>query len=213
MKRCGQVVELGADRRELRRAARRDTGLVMSAFELPHRLRQRPQRRQGPADHGHHQEKQRQRDRGADLELGDDGVPDLGDLVVGMRGDEERARLAMDRDGHADRGLLGMNQADEPGRRATRILVGIGPGRRQRVPAGIEQRDADMIGEATSRTNSGDVKKVTDFIKGPDFSVAAFKGTRLTLRDWNLQLRQPILLVDGRMACAELSKRVSIING
>jgi len=58
---------------------------------------------------------------------------------------------------------------------------------------------ARMIGEATSRTNSGDVKKVADFIKGPDFSVAAFKGTRLTLRDWNLQLRQPILLVDGRM--------------
>ncbi len=56
-----------------------------------------------------------------------------------------------------------------------------------------------MIGEATSRTNSGDVKKVTDFIKAPDFSVAAFKGTRLTLRDWNLQLRQPIPLVDGRM--------------
>lgn len=56
-----------------------------------------------------------------------------------------------------------------------------------------------MIGEATSRTSSGDVKKVTDFIKAPDFSVAAFKGTRLTLRDWNLQLRQPIVLVDGRM--------------
>jgi ABC transporter substrate binding protein (PQQ-dependent alcohol dehydrogenase system) len=56
-----------------------------------------------------------------------------------------------------------------------------------------------MIGEATSRTNSGDVKKVIDFIKGPDFSIAAFKGTRLTLRDWNLQLRQPILLVDGRI--------------
>jgi ABC transporter substrate binding protein (PQQ-dependent alcohol dehydrogenase system) len=58
---------------------------------------------------------------------------------------------------------------------------------------------ARMIGEATSRTNSGDPKLVFDFIKGPDFSVAAFKGTRLTLRDWNLQLRQPILLVDGRM--------------
>lgn len=56
-----------------------------------------------------------------------------------------------------------------------------------------------MIGEAASRTNSGDVKKVTDFIKGPSFEIAAFKGTRLTLRDWNLQLRQPILLVDGRM--------------
>ena len=56
-----------------------------------------------------------------------------------------------------------------------------------------------MLGEATSRTSSGDPKTVFDFLKGPDFSVAAFKGQRLTLRDWNLQLRQPILLVDGRM--------------
>ncbi|HEV7634049.1 MAG TPA: ABC transporter substrate-binding protein [Bradyrhizobium sp.] len=58
---------------------------------------------------------------------------------------------------------------------------------------------ARLIGEAASRTTSGDPKPVFDFLKGPDFSVAAFKGTRLTLRDWNLQLRQPILLVDGRM--------------
>jgi ABC transporter substrate binding protein (PQQ-dependent alcohol dehydrogenase system) len=58
---------------------------------------------------------------------------------------------------------------------------------------------ARMIGEATSRTNSGDPKAVFDFLKRKDFSVAAFKGQRLTLRDWNLQLRQPILLVDGRM--------------
>lgn len=56
-----------------------------------------------------------------------------------------------------------------------------------------------MIGEAASRANSGDLKAVFDFLKGTDFSVAAFKGQRLTLRDWNLQLRQPILLVDGRM--------------
>jgi ABC transporter substrate binding protein (PQQ-dependent alcohol dehydrogenase system) len=56
-----------------------------------------------------------------------------------------------------------------------------------------------MIGEASSRTNSADVKTLTDYIKGPSFEIAAFKGTRLTLRDWNLQLRQPILLVDGRM--------------
>jgi ABC transporter substrate binding protein (PQQ-dependent alcohol dehydrogenase system) len=56
-----------------------------------------------------------------------------------------------------------------------------------------------MIGEATSRTNSGDPKTVISFIKGKDFSIAAFKGQRLTLRDWNLQLRQPILLTDGRM--------------
>jgi ABC transporter substrate binding protein (PQQ-dependent alcohol dehydrogenase system) len=58
---------------------------------------------------------------------------------------------------------------------------------------------ARMIGEAVSRVNSGDHKTVLYFLKGPDFSIAAFKGQRLTLRAWNLQLRQPILLVDGRM--------------
>jgi ABC transporter substrate binding protein (PQQ-dependent alcohol dehydrogenase system) len=58
---------------------------------------------------------------------------------------------------------------------------------------------ARMIGEAVARANSHDTKALFDFLKGPDFSVAAFKGQRLTLRDWNLQLRQPILLVDGRM--------------
>jgi ABC transporter substrate binding protein (PQQ-dependent alcohol dehydrogenase system) len=58
---------------------------------------------------------------------------------------------------------------------------------------------ARMVGEAASRTSSGDPKKLFAFIKSPDFSVAAFKGQRLTIRDWNLQLRQPILLVDGRM--------------
>jgi ABC transporter substrate binding protein (PQQ-dependent alcohol dehydrogenase system) len=56
-----------------------------------------------------------------------------------------------------------------------------------------------MIGEAAARTNSADPKAQLGFIKGPDFSVAAFKGQPLTLRDWNQQLRQPILLADGRM--------------
>lgn len=56
-----------------------------------------------------------------------------------------------------------------------------------------------MIGEASSRTRSFDPKTMLDFLKGPDFALAAFKGQRLTLRDWNLQLRQPILLSDGRM--------------
>ena len=58
---------------------------------------------------------------------------------------------------------------------------------------------ARMIGEAASRVNSGDRSSLFNFLKGKDFSVAAFKGQRLTLRPWNLQLRQPILLVDGRM--------------
>jgi ABC transporter substrate binding protein (PQQ-dependent alcohol dehydrogenase system) len=55
-----------------------------------------------------------------------------------------------------------------------------------------------MIGEAVSHANSNDSKAIVSTIKGPDFSVAAFKGLKLTLRDWDFQLRQPILLADGR---------------
>jgi ABC transporter substrate binding protein (PQQ-dependent alcohol dehydrogenase system) len=55
-----------------------------------------------------------------------------------------------------------------------------------------------IVGEAAARTGSADIATLLDFIKGPDFSVAAFKGQKLTLRDWNLQLRQPIILFDGR---------------
>jgi ABC transporter substrate binding protein (PQQ-dependent alcohol dehydrogenase system) len=55
-----------------------------------------------------------------------------------------------------------------------------------------------MIGEAVSRINSADAEIIARYIRSPDFAVAAFKGDKLTLRDWDLQLRQPILLADGR---------------
>jgi ABC transporter substrate binding protein (PQQ-dependent alcohol dehydrogenase system) len=55
-----------------------------------------------------------------------------------------------------------------------------------------------MIGEAAARTGSGDGAKMLAYLKSPEFSIAAFKGQKLTIRDWNLQLRQPILLFDGR---------------
>ena len=57
---------------------------------------------------------------------------------------------------------------------------------------------ARMIGEAASRVRSADPKIVSEYMGSPDFALAAFKGQKLTLRDWNLQLRQPILLADGR---------------
>jgi ABC transporter substrate binding protein (PQQ-dependent alcohol dehydrogenase system) len=56
-----------------------------------------------------------------------------------------------------------------------------------------------MVGEAATRTNSDDPEKLRAFMIGPEFSIAAFKGVRQTLRVWNQQLRQPILLSDGRM--------------
>jgi ABC transporter substrate binding protein (PQQ-dependent alcohol dehydrogenase system) len=57
---------------------------------------------------------------------------------------------------------------------------------------------ARMIGEAAARVGSGDPQAIFAYMKGPEFALAAFKGQKLTLRDWNLQLRQPILLADGR---------------
>jgi ABC transporter substrate binding protein (PQQ-dependent alcohol dehydrogenase system) len=55
-----------------------------------------------------------------------------------------------------------------------------------------------VVGEAAARSGSADAARMLAYIKSPEFSVAAFKGQKLTLRDWNLQLRQPILLFDGR---------------
>jgi ABC transporter substrate binding protein (PQQ-dependent alcohol dehydrogenase system) len=56
-----------------------------------------------------------------------------------------------------------------------------------------------MIGEAAARTRASDPAAILEFLKSPAFALAAFKGQKLTLRDWNLQLRQPILLDDGRV--------------
>ncbi len=55
-----------------------------------------------------------------------------------------------------------------------------------------------MIGDAVNRTKSADPKAARDLMLSPDYEVADFKGVKLTLRPWNLQLRQPILLTDGR---------------
>ncbi len=55
-----------------------------------------------------------------------------------------------------------------------------------------------MIGEAAAHAHTAPGAMLA-FFSSPDFALAAFKGQKLTLRDWNLQLRQPILLSDGRV--------------
>jgi len=54
-----------------------------------------------------------------------------------------------------------------------------------------------MIGEAASR-GGADPAALPRTLRAPEFGVAAYKGQKLTLRDWDGQLRQPILLSDGR---------------
>jgi ABC transporter substrate binding protein (PQQ-dependent alcohol dehydrogenase system) len=54
------------------------------------------------------------------------------------------------------------------------------------------------VSEATTRIGKADLAGVAGYIRGADFGVAGFKGQKLTFRDWDGQLRQPILLAGPR---------------
>ena len=56
-----------------------------------------------------------------------------------------------------------------------------------------------IVGEAATRSKSGDPKTVADYAMRPDFEIAAFKGVPVRFRPWDRQLSQPILLVQPRM--------------
>jgi ABC transporter substrate binding protein (PQQ-dependent alcohol dehydrogenase system) len=53
-------------------------------------------------------------------------------------------------------------------------------------------------GEAVTRTNSADPSALRDYMLSESFELAAFKGQPLNFRPWNNQLRQAIILADGR---------------
>lgn len=55
------------------------------------------------------------------------------------------------------------------------------------------------VGEAVVRTGSNDPATLRQFMLSDDFELAAFKGQPVTFRSWNGQMRQPILLYDGRI--------------
>ena len=55
------------------------------------------------------------------------------------------------------------------------------------------------IGEAATRTASSDPKSIQEYLRGPQFELGAFKGVGVSFRDWDGQLRQPILLTGARM--------------
>lgn len=54
------------------------------------------------------------------------------------------------------------------------------------------------VGEAVTRTNAKTAAQVKKFLLDEQFSLAGFKGVKLTFRDWNYQLRQPVLLAMAR---------------
>ncbi|MFG1351175.1 ABC transporter substrate-binding protein [Xanthobacter autotrophicus] len=53
---------------------------------------------------------------------------------------------------------------------------------------------ARMIGEAATRTRSADPATLAAFLRSPEFSLAAFKGVPVSIRPWDQQLRQPLLI-------------------
>jgi len=53
------------------------------------------------------------------------------------------------------------------------------------------------VGEAATRTQSIDYAKIIGFMNSAEFSLAGFKGMPLSFREWDGQLRQPVLLVDN----------------
>nr|WP_201742227.1 ABC transporter substrate-binding protein [Mangrovicoccus ximenensis] len=59
-----------------------------------------------------------------------------------------------------------------------------------------------VLGEAVTRTGSADAGEMRGYILSDAFELAAFKGQKVTFRSWNGQLRQPILLFDGRITAS-----------
>lgn len=53
------------------------------------------------------------------------------------------------------------------------------------------------VGEAATRTQSAELATIRDYMLGPDFALAAFKGQPVSFRDWDGQIREPILLAAG----------------
>ena len=53
-----------------------------------------------------------------------------------------------------------------------------------------------IIGEAVTRTSKADPASLKDYALSDEFELAAFKGQKITIRPWNGQTRQPILLAN-----------------
>ena len=58
------------------------------------------------------------------------------------------------------------------------------------------------IGEAGTRTKSGDADTIREYILSDQFSLGGFKGAKTTFRAWNGQLRQPIPLIHPQSVVA-----------
>jgi ABC transporter substrate binding protein (PQQ-dependent alcohol dehydrogenase system) len=54
------------------------------------------------------------------------------------------------------------------------------------------------IGEAAFRTRSADADTIAAYLRGPEFALSGFKGRGQSFREWDGQMRQPILIAGPR---------------
>jgi len=64
-----------------------------------------------------------------------------------------------------------------------------------------------VVGEAVTRSGSNKMSDIRAFMLSDKFSLAGFKGTKLSFRKWNQQLRQPVLLSTERSMVAVMPLR------
>jgi ABC transporter substrate binding protein (PQQ-dependent alcohol dehydrogenase system) len=69
-----------------------------------------------------------------------------------------------------------------------------------------------MIGTAASYAQSLDPGKIMDYMRGPDFQLGAYRGLSLSIRNWNGQVRQAILLSDSGRAVVSMSPQPGFLH-
>jgi ABC transporter substrate binding protein (PQQ-dependent alcohol dehydrogenase system) len=69
-----------------------------------------------------------------------------------------------------------------------------------------------MIGTAASYAQSLEPDKIIAYMRGPDFQLGAYRGLSLSVRDWNGQVRQAILLSDSGRAVVSMSPQPGFLH-
>jgi len=79
---------------------------------------------------------------------------------------------------------------------------------KERAGRWMEEQDygaylaARAVGEAATRTKSNELKPVKDYLLSDQFALQGYKGSPLSFRSWDGQLRQPVLLAAPRSLVA-----------
>jgi ABC transporter substrate binding protein (PQQ-dependent alcohol dehydrogenase system) len=68
------------------------------------------------------------------------------------------------------------------------------------------------IGEAVIRGGTADPAALNDYMLGPKFEVAGYKGAALSFRSWDGQLRQPVLLADADNSLVSISPQAGYLH-